>query len=43
MQWISTGVVALVIYIYIKKKKYDLRKMESEEYRKNKEYEIAKE
>ena len=42
MQWISPGVVALVIYIYIKKKKYDLRKMESEEYRKNKEYEINK-
>lgn len=35
MQWVSPGIVALVIYIYIKKKKYDLRKQEIEEYKKN--------
>ena len=35
MQWVSHGIVALAIYIYIKKKKYDLRKQEHEEYKKN--------
>lgn len=36
MQWFSPGIVAIAIYAYIKKKKYNIRKQESEAYRNQK-------